>query len=85
MSAFTPQDLKTIMLSTADEDVAPDLDGDFLDQPFTGLSFDSLAVLEIAARIQQQYHLVISDEASARMTTPRDVLDYVNGQLRESA
>ena len=85
MSAFTPEDLKTIMLRTADEDTASDLDGDFLDRPFADLDFDSLAVLEIAARIQQQYHLVISDEASARMTTPRDVLDYVNGQLRESA
>jgi act minimal PKS acyl carrier protein len=85
MSAFTPEDLKTIMLSTAGEDTASGLDGDFLDQPFAGLSFDSLAVLEITTSIQQRYHLVISDEAIAGMATPRDVLDYVNGQLRESA
>ena len=85
MSAFTHEDLKTIMLSAADEDSAADLDGDFLDQPFADLDFDSLAVLEIATSIQERYHLLIPDQAIAEMTTPRDVLDYVNGQLRESA
>jgi act minimal PKS acyl carrier protein len=85
MSAFTPEDLKTIMLRTADEDTASDLDGDFLGRPFADLDFDSLAVLEIATSIQERYHLVIPDQAIAEMTTPRDVVDYVNGQLRESA
>jgi act minimal PKS acyl carrier protein len=84
MTTFTADDLKTIMLSAADEDVAPDLDGDFLDRPFPELDFDSLAVLEIATRIQQNYHLVISDDAIAGMTTARDVLDYVSGRLREA-
>jgi acyl carrier protein len=42
-------------------------------------------VLEIATSIQERYHMVIPDQAIAEMTMPRDVLDYVNGQLRESA
>ncbi|TDD73471.1 actinorhodin polyketide synthase [Actinomadura rubrisoli] len=72
------------MLSTADG--APiDLDGEFLDTPFTDMDFDSLAVLEIATRVQQDYHLAIPDEAVADLTTPRDVLDYVTQRLRESA
>lgn len=85
MSTFTADDLKTIMLATADEATAPDLDGNFLDKYFTDLDFDSLAVLEIATRIQQTCHLEIPDEAIAEMRTPRDVIDYVSGRLRQSA
>lgn len=84
MSAFTTTELKEIMRSAADG-AAPDLDGDFLDQPFGDLDFDSLAVLEIATRIQQDYHLVIPDEAVAELTTPRDVLDYVTHRLAEGS
>ncbi|WP_207944994.1 phosphopantetheine-binding protein [Actinomadura rubrisoli] len=84
MTVFTATELKDIMLSTADG--APiDLDGEFLDTPFTDMDFDSLAVLEIATRVQQDYHLAIPDEAVADLTTPRDVLDYVTQRLRESA
>lgn len=84
MPAFTADDLKTIMLATADEGTAPELDGDFLDRSFTDLDFDSLTVLEIATRIQQQYHLEIEDEAIADMTTPRDVVEYVSSHLTET-
>jgi act minimal PKS acyl carrier protein len=85
MTTFTATELKDIMLSTADESNVPDLDGDFLDVPFLDLDFDSLAVLEIATRVQQEYHLAIPDEAVADLITPRDVLTFVAGQLRESA
>jgi len=84
MSTFTSEDLKTIMLATADESITPALDGDFLDLSFADLDFDSLAVLEIATRIQQTYHLEIPDDAIAEMSTPRNVVDYISGRLRES-
>lgn len=82
MPTFTADDLKTIMLATADEDIAPVLDGDFLDRPFSDMDYDSLSVLEIATRIQQIYHLEIADEAIADMTTPRSVVDYISSRLR---
>jgi act minimal PKS acyl carrier protein len=72
------------MLATADEDIAPNLEADFLDRPFSDMDFDSLSVLEIATRIQQEFHLELPDEAIADMTTPRDVVDYVSGRLRET-
>jgi act minimal PKS acyl carrier protein len=83
MTDFTVADLKDIMLKAADG-TAPALDGDFLDTPFPELEFDSLAVLEIATLLQQNYHLVIPDEAVAELTSPRVVLDYVTARLSES-
>lgn len=83
MTAFTIVKLKEIMLSTADG-AGLELDGDFLDTPFPDLDFDSLAVLELATRVQQDYDLAIPDEAVAELTTPRDVLDYVTRRLAES-
>ncbi|MER6567952.1 acyl carrier protein [Streptomyces sp. NPDC001093] len=83
MSGFTVLELKDTMLSIAEE-IGLDLEGDFLDKPFTDLAFDSLAVLELVTHIQQDFHLAISDDAVADFTTPRDVLDYVNRQLHES-
>jgi minimal PKS acyl carrier protein len=84
MTAFTILELKEIMLSTADG-AGLELDGDFLDTPFPELDVDSLAVLELATRIQQDYHLAMPDEAVAELKTPRDVLDYVSRRLGESA
>lgn len=82
-TTFTVENLRTIMLSTAEE-AALRLPADFLDTPFPDLDFDSLAVLEIATRVQHDYNLAIPDEAVAELTTPRNVLDYVTQQLSES-
>jgi act minimal PKS acyl carrier protein len=60
------------------------LDGDVLDEPFTDLGFDSLAVLDILAQIQQAHGLRVPDDATAEMTTPRILLDYVNLLLAET-
>lgn len=83
MSVFTTDDLRNIMRSSADEDAPVSLDGDFLDTRFDELGYDSLAVLEIATRIQQDYHLPMPDDAVDAMTTPRDVIDYVNPRLQD--
>lgn len=82
-TTFTVEQLKDIMLSTAEE-AGLQLAEDFLDTPFPDLDFDSLAVLEIATRVQHDYDLAIPDEAVAELITPRHVLDYVTRQLSES-
>lgn len=83
MTTFTIVELKKIMLSAADG-AEIELEDDFLDLPFPDLDFDSLAVLEVATRVQHDYNLVIPDEAVAELKTPRDVLDYVTQRLSES-
>ncbi|MFB4274437.1 MULTISPECIES: acyl carrier protein [unclassified Nonomuraea] len=80
MSLLTLDQLKTIMIQV-DAESAKELDGEILDIGLDHLGFDSLAVLEIATRIQQAHQLPIPDEAIEEMTTPRNILDYVNQRL----
>lgn len=84
MPQFTLDQLRDLMRSCTDtDDVAGrlDLDRDITATQFSDLDFDSLAVLELATRIQQDYDVPMPDEAIAEMTTPQAVLDYVNGQM----
>lgn len=80
MSTFTFADLHEIMRQVDDQSAAPVTEGS-LDTPFPDLDFDSLAVLEITTRIQQQTGLAIPDEAIEDMKTPRAAMDYVNSRL----
>lgn len=80
MSTFTFADLHEIMRQVDDQSAAP-VTEESLDTPFPDLDFDSLAVLEITTRIQQQTGLAIPDEAIEDMKTPRAALDYVNQRL----
>lgn len=80
MQLFTVDQLRDVMgRCIRDDDYT--LDADQLEAPFTDLDFDSLAVLEIATRIQQDHGVPFPDEAVERMKTPRHVLDYVNDHL----
>jgi act minimal PKS acyl carrier protein len=79
MATFTLNDLKQVMESCADAlSTDVELAGDVGDVAFTDLGFDSLDVLEIATRIQQDLGIRIPDEAIADMKTPNDVTAYVN-------
>jgi minimal PKS acyl carrier protein len=80
MSRLTLDELKTIMIQV-DAESAKEINGEILDTGLDYLGFDSLAVLEIATRIQQTHQLPIPDEAIEEMTTPRNILDYVNQRL----
>jgi minimal PKS acyl carrier protein len=78
---ITLEDVKRIMTESAGADESVDLDGDILDAPFADLGYDSLAVLELASRLQQQYPVSIPDEAVEALRTPGQVLTYVNSRL----
>jgi minimal PKS acyl carrier protein len=71
--------LRRILVACAGEDEAAGLAGDILDVPFADLGYDSLALMESAARIKQEYGVDISDDILAELETPRAVLDLVNG------
>ncbi|HLK01033.1 MAG TPA: acyl carrier protein, partial [Streptosporangiaceae bacterium] len=49
-----------------------------LDVPFEELGYDSLALLELCARVQQEYEVQIPDDAVSEMRTPRSAVGYVN-------
>lgn len=81
MTTFTLDDMKRIMSGCAGIPDALDLADDIGDVPFDDLGYDSLAVLEMAARIQQLLGVRIPDDAVDEMKTPQAAVDYVNRRL----
>ena len=75
----TIEDLKRILRESAGTDENVDLDGEILDTDFDVLGYDSLALLETAARIMREYNVTFDDEAATSARTPRQFLKVVNG------
>lgn len=75
----TIEDLKRILREGAGADENVDLDGEILDTDFDVLGYDSLALLETAARITREYGVTLDDEAATSARTPRRFLMLVNG------
>lgn len=73
----TIEDLKRILREGAGTDGNVDLDGKILDTDFDVLGYDSLALLETAARITREYGITFDDEATSART-PRRFLKVVN-------
>ncbi|GHF18958.1 actinorhodin polyketide synthase acyl carrier protein [Amycolatopsis deserti] len=82
MSTLTITALKDILRSAAGEDDGVDLDAEILDTPFAELGYDSLALLETAARIAREYGVTLSDDDVDQIETPRELLDRVNAAAR---
>jgi len=75
----TMEDLKRILRESAGADENVDLDGEILDTDFDLLGYDSLALIETAARIAREYGVTLDDEAVISARTPRRFLKVVNG------
>jgi minimal PKS acyl carrier protein len=80
-TSFTLNDLKEIMRACAGIDELVDLDSDIGSRTFEDLGYDSLAVLEMTAKIQNMLGVVITDDAAKKLTTPQSMADYVSAQL----
>jgi minimal PKS acyl carrier protein len=74
---FTMAEFRTIMSEAAGE-VAP---GDVADTTYRSLGYDSLAVLEISARIKQSLGVTVADEAVTITATPAETLAAINHLL----
>lgn len=85
MPAFTLDDLKAIMRRAACAEDASRLDGDTADTSFADLGYDSLAVLDVAARIQEDFRVRMSDDLVERLVTPGDAVKVVNELLAGGA
>lgn len=81
MTTFTLDDMRQIMGGCAGVPDTVDLTDDIGEVSFTELGYDSLAVLEMAARIQQRLGIRIADDAVDEMKTPQAAVDYVNRRL----
>ena len=78
MATITIDDIRAILVACAGEAENAMFDGDIRDVEFAELGYDSLALMETAARLKSDYGIVISDEQIAELRTPGEILDLVN-------
>ncbi|MFL6162188.1 MAG: acyl carrier protein [Jatrophihabitantaceae bacterium] len=71
-------DLRRILLEGAGAVQGVDLGDEILDSNFEDLGYDSIAIMETAARISREYGIAIDDESLLSARTPRLLLDLVN-------
>jgi act minimal PKS acyl carrier protein len=81
MSIATLDDVRRILIACAGDQDEIDLTGDISDIEFDDLGYDSLALLETAARIKQELGVDIPDELISELKTPRQLLVAVNGDI----
>ena len=84
MQGFTLEHLKEALRASAGVDGSVDLNEDVLDRPFEELGYDSLALLELAGRVQREFGVPMPDDARQHMLTPRAALDYINIRFAEA-
>ncbi|MFI5527154.1 acyl carrier protein [Kitasatospora sp. NPDC051853] len=84
MAEFTVEDLLRILRAGAGTDERSEPEGrDLADVAFDELGYDSLALLELASRVERAYGFRIPDGEFEQKETPRQVVDYVNSRLAE--
>lgn len=84
MSVFAIDDLGKVLREAGGGEPI-DLAGDILDTALGELGYDSLALLEATAIIRRTYGVTVADEAVEPGTTPRQLIEYVDGLVRQVA
>ncbi|MEV7467847.1 acyl carrier protein [Streptomyces kronopolitis] len=85
MMQFTEDDLKRILRTGAGVAEGVDLDApNVMDSQVSDLGYDSLAMLELANRIEREYDVVLSDGDLEHTCTPREIVAHVNALLTEA-
>jgi minimal PKS acyl carrier protein len=74
---MTIDDFRRILIDCAGESEA-ELGADLLDTRFEEIGYDSLALLESAARIYDEFGVRIPEEIIHELETYRHVLEFVN-------
>ncbi|MFM9442809.1 acyl carrier protein [Streptomyces acidiscabies] len=75
-------DLRSILVEAAGSAEGVDLmSQDIIDSDLYDVGYDSLALIEVGARIQQRYGVDIPDEEVTELRTFRTILDRVNSSI----
>jgi act minimal PKS acyl carrier protein len=79
-------DLRSILVEAAGSAEGVDLmSQEIIDTDLYGLGYDSLALMELATRIQQRFGVSISDDEVTELRTFRTILDRVNSSIDATA
>jgi act minimal PKS acyl carrier protein len=81
MNPMTLDDLEQILVACAGASEVLQPGTDLADYDFEQLGYDSLALMETAAKIESRYGVAIDDEAMMGLKRPQDVLEHVNATL----
>lgn len=74
-------ELLRIMRECAGEDESVSSRSDVAETDFAALGYDSLALMETATKVEQEYHVTIAEEQLASVRTPAEFIHVVNEQL----
>jgi act minimal PKS acyl carrier protein len=75
---ITFDDLKRVLKQGAGTEEGVDLSAGVMDTDFEELGYDSLALLETAARLEREFGVQFDDEAATDAKTPREFLSVAN-------
>jgi acyl carrier protein len=81
MTEFTLADLAKIVDACASFDNVATIDDSTADTVFSELGFDSLAVYELATRLQDELGIPISDDVIEVMSTPKLLVEFVTLEM----
>ena len=84
MSRMTIEDLTRILVECAGAADAVEAGKDLHDLEFEELGYDSLALMETAARTKVEFGVDLPDDVVAELHTPRAYLDTVNKNIGET-
>jgi act minimal PKS acyl carrier protein len=82
---MTIEDLRQILIQCAGESDAVGPGTDFADYDFDTLGYDSLALMETAAKIENVYGVRISEDEIAGLQRPGDLIALVNAASAATA
>ena len=75
---ITLTELVAVLRDCAGQDEDVDLGGDIADRTFTDLGYDSIALLETAARMADRFVLHLVNTALTGLETPGELLSHLN-------
>ncbi|GAA1557863.1 acyl carrier protein [Dactylosporangium maewongense] len=81
---LTVDGVRELLREVAGEDETGGLDGDIGAVPFEDLGYDSLALLELAGRVERDYRVRLADDTVVQARTPDEFVGIVN-QARAGA
>ncbi|GAA0740809.1 acyl carrier protein [Dactylosporangium roseum] len=81
----TVEDVRRILIACSGAPEVEVADADFADTSLEDLGYDSLALMESAATIEQEYGVRVSDETFAAAKTPRELTEIVESAAKAAA
>jgi minimal PKS acyl carrier protein len=81
VSSINIEQVWTLLRQSVGVDESVSLGEEMAHRDFAELGYDSLAVLHIVSRIEQEYGVSIDEDAAVGLTTAADIVTFVNQHL----